>query len=170
MHSVNCVSDARSGPSLQREEVAKSDWISSISVSENPRLRSGTNQNVDVVRTILLHVRMEETCVLVLLGIVKNLAVPALLGTHFIDEFVEVINPAERNIVTYSSQAMPILMAHETSNYIWRTKRTADVSDSSILTLESYKKRHVLRVARATAPDPISETPVLVNISTRGTV
>lgn len=70
------------------------DWMSSIHVCKEPRLRSATIQEVEIVGPIMLHVRMEEAPVWVVFDIDKNLAVSVLLETFIIDKFVKGTIPA----------------------------------------------------------------------------
>lgn len=49
-----------SGPDPLRENVVETAWISAIEDREKLRLRSSTNQNVKILRTIMVHLCMEK--------------------------------------------------------------------------------------------------------------
>lgn len=96
MRRENFNSDIGDESNLRREDMAEPDWMSSILVSKKTRQRSATNQIVEVAGTIILHVRMEEALLSVVLGTVKKLAVFVFLAKSYIDKFVKVMLPAER--------------------------------------------------------------------------
>lgn len=104
----------------------------------------------------MLHVHMGETSVRVVFEIVKNLTVTILLGTKFIDKFVVEIFPAEKKIVLYNSQLVRILIVPVASKDNETTTKTGDVTDGSVLTVETEDEKRVLRVARATTLQPMS--------------
>lgn len=110
MCPVNSVFDTGAGRNLLREDMVERDWLSSIPCSEKPRLRCVKNEKMEVVGTLMTHVRMAEAHVRVMIGIFKNMAVSVLFGTSLIDKFEKRIFLAERKIVPYSSQPIQILM------------------------------------------------------------
>lgn len=89
--------------------------------------------------------------------------------TSFIDKFGIGIFPTEGKIAPYNSQPVSILIVHEASDDNQTIKRTTDVTDSSVLTVETEEQRHVLSIAKETKLQPMSETPVLLNKSASGT-
>lgn len=62
---------------------------------------SAANHKVSVVGTIILHVTMGDARVTVVFRIARNLAVPVLIQTSFIDSFVKVSFSSEWKIVRY---------------------------------------------------------------------
>lgn len=74
MRPVHYVFDTCAGPSPLREDEVEPDWESTFHVSKKPRLRNVTNQNTEVIRTIMLYKRIGESFVRVLFGMVKTLA------------------------------------------------------------------------------------------------
>lgn len=56
---------------------------------------------------------MDESCILVILGSVRNLDVSVLFGMTFIDNFIKGIFHTERMMVPLSSPPLPILVVHE---------------------------------------------------------
>lgn len=94
MRPIICVFGTFAGPNLLREVLVEPNWLPPIHLSESPRLKSTTNQNVDVVGTIVLHMRMGERNVRLTFEIVRNLAVPVRLSTSFIDKFNKRIFPS----------------------------------------------------------------------------
>lgn len=97
--------------------------------------------------------------------IVKNLAVPVLLGTSFMDKFVKGIFPAKRRIDTYNSQPVLILLVHKMSVDNQTISRAENVADSSVLAAETGEQEHVVRIARSTTVQLISETSSVVNVN-----
>lgn len=113
----------------------------------------------------MLHVHIGETVVCVVFGIVKKVAVPFLLSTAFIDQFMKGIFSVERTLVVYNAQAASILMVHDASINNHARTGTRNVAGGSVLYVETEEQEHVMRVATATTLQPISETPVLFNTS-----
>lgn len=135
------------------------EWMGSIRVSEKPQLENTTNQNVKVVRTTMLHVRMAETRVRVVFGIGKNLPVPSLLAASLIIKFVIEMLPAKRKIVSYNSQPVGILMVHEASNDKQTFIRATDVAVGTVLDVRTEEEEKVARLARATILQTMSKIP-----------
>lgn len=102
MRPIKCVFYTGAGPSLVREDLVQPDWLPSIRLSDNPRLRSATNENVDVVGTVILHVQIGDIRVRVIFGIVRSFAAPALLRTSLMHKCIKGIFPTNRKIVTSS--------------------------------------------------------------------
>lgn len=132
MRPVSCVFDTGSAPSLLRDDMVEPNSMSSISVSKKPLLRSVTNQKVEFVGKIILQVRMGETSLHVMFGIVKNLEVQVLLRASFIVNFVKVIFLEKREIVSFNSQLVPMLLLHKASANNRTTTRTTNVADCRV--------------------------------------
>lgn len=88
---INCVFDTSAGPNLLRKKLIEPDWLLLILPCNNPRLKCATNQKVEIVEMIVLNVQIEESHVRVMFRIVKDLAVPDLLGSAFIERCIKVI-------------------------------------------------------------------------------
>lgn len=80
--------------------MVKPDGMRAIRVFKNARLQSATNHKGEVVSTIKLHVRMEETGLRILFRIAKKSAFSGLLGTLFTVRFARGMLPAARRIVS----------------------------------------------------------------------
>lgn len=93
MRPVNCVFDTGVGPILLSEGFIEPIWLPSVLLCDGPRLESATKQRVKMVRQILLHVRIRESCIHVMFEIVRNFAVFLMLVTLIIDKFIKVISP-----------------------------------------------------------------------------
>lgn len=65
------------------------------------------------VGTVVIQVIMLESQIRVMFGIVRNLVVPALLGTSCIDIFIKGIFPTEGKIAPSTSVTVTILTVHE---------------------------------------------------------
>lgn len=72
MRPVIFVFDTGAGPKLLCEVIAEPEWTRSIRDSKKKRLQRVTKEKVEVVGAIMLHVRMEEAHVRVVLETVKN--------------------------------------------------------------------------------------------------
>lgn len=85
--------------SLRLEGFYQTEWLDAILAIGEPFLQGLTNQRFIIVGTFLLLVRIEDACVRVVFGEVRNLAVPVLLGAPFINKFVKGNFPPEHKIV-----------------------------------------------------------------------
>lgn len=85
MRPARCALDSDAVPSLLRKDIVEHDWMSAVRIREKPRLQIVRNRRVEAVGTIMLHICMGIFCVSIASGIVKNLAIPALFVTSFID-------------------------------------------------------------------------------------
>lgn len=68
---------------------------------------------MEIVGAIILYLTMGEARVRVVFEIIKNVSVSIVLGTSFIEKFVNRILPSERNMDPYNSWLVPILMVHK---------------------------------------------------------
>lgn len=96
MPSVSSVLDTCAGQNSLRKDIGKWEWLGAIRVSEKPQLWRATNQKDEVDGSIMLHARIRETVVRVVLGIFKNIAEPILPGTYFFDMCITGIFAAEK--------------------------------------------------------------------------
>lgn len=74
------------------------------------------------------------------LGIVENLVVPVLLGTPFMDKFVNGIFPGEGKTVAYNPQPVPTLMVHEASVDDQTTTKNNRATDGSAVAAEEKNR------------------------------
>lgn len=70
MHAINCVFDTRALRNLFREGLVEPDWLPLLRPCDNARRKCATNQNVEAVGTIVLHVQIGHGGVRVTFGIV----------------------------------------------------------------------------------------------------
>lgn len=89
MSPVQHIFDTGTRSSLFREECQDIDLLQVIRAVSKPLLRSATSQKVSVIGILLLHVSIEGARIRVVLGGVRELAVPILLETTFLDTFVK---------------------------------------------------------------------------------
>lgn len=75
-----------------------------MNAKSRPSLKNAVNQKVNIVRTVVLQVKMSKSRVRVVLGALRNLAALFLLGTSFSDRFVKSIFPSKRKVVLYDSK------------------------------------------------------------------
>lgn len=124
MHSINCTFDTSTGPNLLREEPVEPDWLLSIRLCDSPWLKRTTIQTVGVIVTIVLYVRVRDSRKCVMFEIIRNVAVPVLLGPLFIDKFIKGIFTSERRIVPSSSPSAPNLTTRDENRQDrWTTRR-----------------------------------------------
>lgn len=71
--------------------------------------KSESNNPVDVIGNIMLFVQLGDLHVRVHIGVVDKLAFPLLVGTSFIDRFVQGIFPMERRVVPVRSGPLAII-------------------------------------------------------------
>lgn len=81
-------------------------------------------QRVSLVGTISIHLRMGDSTVRVVIGIVCYLAVPVLLGTTFNDGFLKGFVYTERKIVRYNSEQVPSLVIEDTPEELQDKEKT----------------------------------------------
>lgn len=77
------------------------------------------------------------------------------------DRFVKGIFPTGREIGSYNTQLVPILMVPEASSDNSTATRKNDVTDGSVMAVEAEGEEHVLRVVRDKTLRTILETPSL---------
>jgi len=114
-HPVTCVLDTGAGPNLINKDFLPPSWTDKIRPAQDPGLIAATRQAVSIEGVILLHVRVGELRVRVWFGVVSKLAVPALLGTSFIDSFIRAILPLDRKILPLHSPPVAILDSYTSS-------------------------------------------------------
>lgn len=102
-----------------------------------------------------------------MLGIVRNLTVPIILCTSFIDKFIKGNFPGERKTVPFNYPPALIFMLYVTESDM--TKEQQDDIVAKILAEEGYN-RELLRVERIVTRKPLIETAVFVATNTRGIV
>lgn len=141
---------------MLHKDMVQTDYVSTLRVFENPQLRSTTNQKVNLVGTLVLPLHIEEAGICVLLEVFENQAVFVLVVTSFIDKSVKEIFLATKEIISYSSQPVPIFMVSRASNDNGTTTRTTDVADDSVLVLETRQNGHVVHVSITTTLYSIS--------------
>lgn len=88
MRSINSVFDRAVGSNLLRGDVAERNWLPSINPCKNLPPKRATDQMVDIVGTIVLHVPTGDSRALVMFKIFVNLSVPVLYGTSFMNRFI----------------------------------------------------------------------------------
>lgn len=91
-----------------RENISEAESLKAVQVNIRTALKNVINQNVSVVGTVALKVRMEDSCIRVVFVVVSNLAGPVLLKTSFIDRSVNGILPSKRNIGAYNFKPIQI--------------------------------------------------------------
>lgn len=92
------------------------------------RYRSASNNHIIVCGKMLLFVRLGYLPVRVRFGIVENLALPVLIGTSYIDQFIKDIFPMKRMILPVHSGAVAILLAYAPTV---KSIKSIDIAESS---------------------------------------
>lgn len=102
------VVDTGSGPNLIDETWLEENLNPEYKPVTDAKLHSSGNDPLVVDRTAPLIVQMGSHRSLVWFGVIKELAVPALLGTSYLDRCIQSISPAERIVTPVKSGPVPI--------------------------------------------------------------
>lgn len=113
-------------------------WTSYVSARSHD-YKVQRSETVEVLGNTMLQARMGRPEVGVVIGIVNNLAFPIPLGTSFHDKAVKKIFPAERKMVPYNSQRVPILAMYEDSVDKWTIIENINKTDGSLLSMRTKK-------------------------------
>ena len=108
---VTAILDTGAGPNLASKELLERSWLPRIRPTTDPGLTAATRQRIHVDGKILLTVRLGDLTARVYFGIVERLAVPLLLGTSFIDRFIDGVFPRTRQVVPIHSRPVAIVRA-----------------------------------------------------------
>lgn len=102
--------DTEAIPSLIRKEALLMEWLDAIRAIAQPSWRSATNQNVLIVGSVLLHVRIEDARVSGVSGAVK------IADTSITEEILHGkiryrVFPLEHKVVLYNYAPVSIIAA-----------------------------------------------------------
>lgn len=163
MHPVHSTFDTVAGSSPIREVVLKTDRLRSIQTDIRPWKRNEINLKVSVFGTITLQVTIGDSRVRVVFDVVRNIAVPFLLGTSFIDKFVRGMFPAKQRVVSYHSKSLPIFAVND------KTEPRRDKNDGALDVLMTKEEQtiHLICVARQTKMSLKAEEFALVAIDAK---
>lgn len=100
-------------------------------------------------------------------GVIRNLAVPVLLSTSFVDQCIEDIFPGELKMVPFNASAVPIIILFKTETE--NIEEQQDETVSKIMPDYEFTKE-LVRVANTIIPKPLSESSVLVATKTKSIV
>lgn len=149
MRTINRVLHTGDGPNLIGENDLCDKWLPAVKSEQKPQLQSVTYQKLPMVGKITVHVRVGGARVRVDFGAVRQMAVPVLLESSFIDKYDREIVPDKRKIVPHNSESIPIL---------------------AVLKEVETEEERAIKVARMITLAPPSETPVPVGTSPSGIV
>lgn len=96
------------GPDFILDDFLEKEWLKDLQANSRPAFKNATNQNVTVFGTITVLVRIGDSGVRVVFGVVRELAVPLLSETSYIDIFVKGIFSREGMIVCCNSKLVVI--------------------------------------------------------------
>lgn len=167
MRPIKSAFNVGAGPNLVREALVEPDWLRLIHPCGNPRLKSATNQKFEVFRTILLHVRIRDILVREMFVIVSKLAVLALLCTHFIAKGRKSILRINREIISFNSPPVQILVVLEATD-VGTAEKRMEAFASFFPLLE--QEPNLACVAQMLGIQPLIETLVSVASSARSIV
>lgn len=97
--------------------------------------------------------------------VVRNLAVPILLGKLFMDSFIQSLFFSEKKIASFDSSLMKICMSQETESH--NTDQQQDDTVAIINAEQTFNQKPV-RVVRTVALKSLSETSVSVAANAKG--
>lgn len=142
-----CYATERYDPS-KLDELSSSHWNTTTAKFEESK--NPISRHSNYTRT---HEKIRRSIVL---KIVKNVALPVLLGHYFIDETVRESFAGKRKIDPYSSRPARILMKTVPSNDNGTPTGVTVLTDSSLLAVR-VEEEAVMSVVRPTIPQPISQ-------------
>lgn len=96
------------------------------------------NYKVNVIGEVVLYLRIIETDLHLVFRILKNVALRVLLEASLIDERLYRVFPAEKEILTYKSQPVPLPLDCKALDHNQATTGTTKVIDGSALALKTY--------------------------------
>jgi len=193
------VIDTGAGPNLVNYDWLTANWREQARDVDPPALRSANQEPMLVRQVVRLCVQMGDLPVDVWFGIVKGLAVKVLLGTSYIDRFVQSIEPQQQLVVPVRSRpvAINLVPPHERTALLTQfvalldsllspdaspaapapveanqdpcPTRPVPIDTAPMPTKDEYNSRCV-RVARQVKIAPFTVAPVLVHCPTAGLV
>lgn len=167
MHPINFVCNNSARRSFLQKDIFEPYWLPSIRSCHNPRLRHVTSQKVEVVAAIFLDVRTGDSVLRVMSGIVRNLTVPVLLGTSFIDRFIKVIFASERKIVPFNPPPVLIVMVHGVESDKIEERRDGTAAN---ITAQQDFNQNLIQLTRTITLKLLSETSVFVARNAMGII
>lgn len=109
MHHLEIVFGTGAGPTLIWKNFPEADWLKSVQVNNQPSLKNATNQKVSIIGAIKLHVRIRVSTVMVVFGVVPDVAVLVSQGPRSSTGSWRAASLPERKIVPYNSKQVPII-------------------------------------------------------------
>lgn len=106
MQPTSSVFGTNTGHAPIRKDVLETEPLGGIQANIQPGLKNETSEKGFAVGIITLHVSMEDSKVIVAIGVVPASPVPVLLGTSFVFRIVNVIFRSEQKIVSNSSKPL----------------------------------------------------------------
>lgn len=130
MHTKTCLLYTGTVVNLINFSMLHPSWRDRIKHDDMPKLRKSTKQPMQLDRLISLHFRIGDFSTRMAFGIAKHI----LLGTLFIDRFIQGIFPVIVKVVPWHLIPAAII----TSN--WRRKKKSNTK-KSIMVIQSLKTR-----------------------------
>ena len=162
MVSLTTVLDTGAGPNLVSTLVLPEKWKRYLQVESNlPPIRDASNNRIRTVGTISLHVRIGELRCRVRFIVVTNLAVDCILGTSFIDQYVEAIRPRKRAIQFVDNSRTPIVGKTLSTR---KTENNSPKSENQSVPTVSNK----IRLCKAVRIPPMTQATVQVQSAKAG--
>lgn len=144
MRPVQCILHSGAEPILIREDLLETDWFQIIRPVSAPSSQCATTQDVSIIGTVLLHVRMGDARFRMVYGAGRDLSVSIFLGISFIDRFFNGIYRPEHKFSLYNYASVPIIaIVIKTEEEIYQNKQER-ISFKNVTVVEEGHNFHRL--------------------------
>ena len=109
--------DTAAGPNLIEESQLRPGWRSFVQTPPNlPSFQGANASGFDLLGVVPLWVTIGDLSTLVWFGVVRRLTTKILLGTSYLNRFVQRIEPLSRRLTPVRSRTIPLLVKPEDRN------------------------------------------------------
>jgi hypothetical protein len=156
LNPVKAVLDTGAGPNLVREDVLPPGWERGLIPGQVlPRVSNASGRRMPVKGVVALVLRVGDLVRRVRFLVTSDLAVPCILGCHFINAHVKGILPRERRVDLCEGGSVSLLGRY-------------DACAVPQATLEVHRASNKVRVARLFKVPPRSEAHIMVSCALSG--
>lgn len=131
------------GPRVIRDDFLVEEWLGAKLASNNSALKNVTYQKVSADWKIRFVVRMAGSRVRDVLGVVRSLELPVLLGTSFLQRSEKGLFPFKWKVVSYNSKPVQILAIED------RPDRPEEPNEKNITQHIPVPEERIRRMVRA---------------------
>ena len=156
MVPTSSVLDTGAGPNLIHAKVLPANWKHYLKPLSGPPLIAANRHRLNAIGEIPLYLRLGEFRAKVHFAVVTNMAVTCILGTSFIDRFLNAIHPGPKLIHLHGDP--PVATLGSTSN----SSKAAAVQTKQAISPPTATKSNKIHLAKPVRIPAMSETQVLV--------